>query len=162
MIPQFEVLASEEKELMYEAIPLVTILIACADGEMDHQEREWAEKVTKIRSYAFHESLQAYYLKVGENYSAKLDELLASLPKETATRTAAISAQLAGLNAPLTKLEPTFAQRFHKSLLSFAKHVAKASGGFLGIGSISKAEEDLMELKMITPIELEATDDEEG
>ena len=67
MIPQFAVLTSDEKELMHDAIPLITLFIAFADGEMDDQERTWAEKITEIRSYSAHDTLLNYYEEVGIN-----------------------------------------------------------------------------------------------
>ncbi len=164
MIPLFDGLNTDEQSSMLDAIPLVTILIAGADGDIDHQELEWAEKVTKIRSYSYHESLRDFYLKVGETYGERLNQMLSDFPKETSARTEAISALLAKLNDILAKLDPNLARRYHKSLLSFAKHVAKASGGFLGMGSISREEEALLGLEMIHPIELdeeEATAEEE-
>jgi hypothetical protein len=156
MIPQFDALNQDEKELMFEAIPLITLLIAYADGEMDDEERTWAEKITHIRSYANHETLQEFYERVGDHYQEKLDQMLESLPKDNEQRLTEISERLSGLNSILPKLDQVFAWRFYQDLISFAKHVAKASGGFLGWSSISKAEDELIGLDMINPIVLEA------
>ena len=160
MIAQFEALTQEEQKLMFDAIPLITLLIAYADGEMDDQERTWSEKITDIRGYSSHESLLEYYEKVGENYQEKLDQLLATLPGNNEERLNEISKKLAGLNAILPKLDPVFAWRYYHELLSFAKHVAKASGGFLGWASISKEEKELIGLTMIDPIEIEEEPEE--
>ena len=159
MIPQFEGLSEDQKELMFDAIPLITIYIAGADGKIDEKEAEWAKKVTQIRSYSYHESLQEFYTNLGETYASRLDSYIASLPTDVETRTTAIREKLMGLNAVLPRLDVNFAFKFYKGLLSFAKHVAKASGGFLGFGSISRTEKKLIGLDMITPIVLE--DEEE-
>lgn len=155
MIPQFAALSTEESQLMYDAIPMITVLIAGADGQIDQDETDWGKKIAKIRSYDAHESLQDFYKKVGETYSDKLSGLINTLPSDTAARTSAISDQLGKLNGVLTSLEPEFAKRYYDGLVTFAEHVAKSSGGFLGFGSISKAEKDLMGLPMITPIVIE-------
>lgn len=160
MIPQFEKLNVEQVELMYNCIPLITIYIAGADGNIDEKEAEWAEKLTKIRSYSYHESLQEYYTNLGETYSDRLESLMSILPDDVAARTAAIEELLAGLNQIFPKLEVNFAARFYKSLLSFAKHVAKASGGFLGFGAISRDEKKLIDLEMITPVDFEEEEEE--
>src|SRR5690606_18203786 len=110
---------------------------------------------THVRSYSFHESMQEFYEKVGENYQEKLDKLLKTLPGDNEQRLNEISNRLSGLNDILPKLEEVFAWRFYQGLLSFAKHVAKASGGFLGWASISKAEEQLIGLDMINPVVIE-------
>jgi len=162
MIPQFSGLSESEIDLMYDAIPLITIYIAGADGNIDKEEKEWAEKITKIRSYSYHETLQQFYTNVGERYSNKLAIYLASLPKDTAMRTVAIREKLINLNDILPKLDQNFAGRYYKGLLTFAEHVAKASGGFLGFASISREEKQLIGLSMINPIEFEEEEAEEG
>ena len=160
MIPQFEGLSEEQKDLMYDAIPLITIYIAGADGKIDEKEAAWAKKVTEIRSYAHHESLQEFYTNLGKIYSDRFNRYNDSLPSDIAARTAAIEEKLAGLNKILPSLDVNFAARYYKGLLSFATHVAKASGGFLGIGSISRDEEKLMTLDIITPITFEEDQEE--
>lgn len=152
MITQFSGLNQEEADLMMEAIPLVTVLIAGADGEIDEDEKEWAAKLTKIRSYNHPEAWNDFYKSVGENYSEKLNKLIESLPSDTEARNNAISEQLARLNDMLPKIDQNAAYSFYKGLTSFAVHVAKASGGFLRIGAISRAEKKWVELPMITPI----------
>jgi len=152
MITQFSGLSQEEADLMMEAIPLVTVLIAGADGDIDREEKEWAAKLTKIRSYNNPEAWNDFYKAVGENYSEKLDNLIASLPSETEARNKAISEQLARINDLLPKIDQHAAYGFYKGLTSFAEHVAKASGGFLRIGAISREEKRWIELPMITPI----------
>ncbi len=160
MTPQFESLSEDQKELMYDTIPLLTVYIAGADGNIDAEETAWAEKVTQIRSYSYHEDLRDYYAKVGDIYAAKLEHYIDLLPQDVARRTVAIEEKLGDLNAILAKLDVNFAARFYKSLLSFAKHVAKASGGFLGFGSINRAEEKLLGLNFLNPIELEEEEDD--
>ncbi len=161
MIPQFADLTEAEKQLLYDSIPLITVYIAGADGKIDEDEKEWAKKITNIRSYSYHEDLQAFYAGVSDSYSTKLDAFISELPNDVASRTSAIEAKLAGLNEILPKLDVNFAARFYKGLLSFAKHVAKASGGIFGFGSISRSEESLLGLEFITPVISDDLDDSE-
>ncbi len=155
MIQQFETLNQDDQTLMFDTIPLITLLIAFADGKMDEEERSWSEKITEIRTYSNHESLIEYYEKVGDHFQEKLDQMLESLPKDNDQRMAEISKRLGGLNSVLPKLDQVFAWRFYQDMISFAKHVAKASGGFLGWSSISKSEEGVIGLDMIQPVVLE-------
>lgn len=160
MIEQFAMLTQDEKKLMFDAIPLISLLIAYADGNMDEKERTWAEKITQIRSYSNHESLTEYYEKVGQNFQDKLDQMINNLPQDNEHRLAEISEKLSGLNAIFPKLDHVYAWRFYESLISFAKHVAKSSGGFLGWSSIGSAEKKYISLDMINPIVLqEETED---
>jgi len=154
MIPQFEGLTNEEANLLTDAIPLVTILIAGADGNIDQEEKDWATKLTKIRGYAHPESLHAYYQKVGDIYEERLTALINNLPNDADQRGKLISEKLTELNDIFPKLEENLAFRLYESLTTFADHVARASGGFLRFGAISKAEAKYVKLPMITPIEI--------
>lgn len=153
MIDLFQKFNEGQAELLVDAIPLITILIAGADGNIDDDEKSWGAKLTKIRSFAHPDLLNDYYQKVGATYTDKMESYIKSLPSDVDARTAAISEKLAGLNGMLAQLEQADAYTIYKSFTTFAEHVAKASGGFLRIGAISKAESKLMGLPMITAIE---------
>ena len=152
MIDLFHNLKEEEANILVEAIPYITVLIAGADGKIDKDEMDWGAKLTKIRSYAHPDVLHDFYKAVGENYQEKVEQLIEQLPPDTAARTTAISQHLEKINDILPKLNPWDAYTLYKSFTSFAKHVAKASGGFLGFGSINKNEADLMGLPMLNPV----------
>lgn len=153
MIDLFQKFNDQQAEQLVDAIPLITILIAGADGNIDNEEKEWGEKLTKIRSYSNPELLNDYYQQVGETYHDKLEALIISLPNDVDKRTAVVSERLAALNPILAQLDQRDGHNLYKSFVTFAEHVAKASGGFLRIGAISKAESKLIDLPMITPIE---------
>ncbi len=159
MISQLEMLNEDEKANLFDAIPLITILIAGADGDIDADEIAWSEKLTKIRGYAHPENLQTFYEKIGENYSDKLKSMIAELPNDVDERTKLISDKLANLNGSLARLDVNYGARLYKSFVTFAEHVAKASGGFLGFASISREEKKLIGLEMIAPIVVEESEE---
>lgn len=148
----FQPLTEAEYAKLKDAVPLITVLIAGADGKIGQNELEWAEKVTKIRSYNMAEDMKSFYKEVGTDYTTKLDDYLKSFPENTEDRTRLISERLSQLNPILAKLDPKTGARIYKSLTSFAKHVAKASGGILGFFNINKHEAKLIGLPMIQPI----------
>ena len=155
MTEHFNVLSKEEYTTLTEAISYITMYIAAADGEIDHEEKEWAEKVTKIRSYNLPEDLRSFYKDVGVDFHEKLEGLIASLPKPEAERVAFIEKHLTQVNPVLAKLHPKLGSELYTSFRSFAKHVAKASGGFLGFFSVGPKEAELIELSMIDEITYE-------
>ncbi len=149
----FHELNEEENALLIDAIPLVTILIAGADGNIDREEKTWGAKLTKIRSYSYPESLNEYYSEAGKVYEEKLNAFIHDLPNDVDQRSQVISEKLSTLDGIFAKMDQRKAHFLYKSLTTFAEHVAKASGGFLRIGAISRAEKQWIELPMITPIE---------
>jgi len=152
MTEYFKVLSAEEFGQLKDAIALITVYIAGADGDIDEDETKWAEKVTNIRSYNLPEGLRGFYAEVGEEFADKLEHLKSTLVT-VEQRNETAEANLAALNPILAKLSPKLGTELYKSYKSFAKHVAKASGGFLGFFSIGPKEAALLDLEMITPIE---------
>ena len=152
MTEYFKILSEAELDQLEDAIALITVYIAGADGNIEKDELAWAEKITKIRTYSTPDSLKGFYKEVGVDYHDKVEEYTKLFDKDTATRNDYISNRLSTLNPILAKLDPKLGAELYSSYLSFAKHVAKATGGFLGFFSIGKDEAALLDLKMITPI----------
>lgn len=153
MTEYFESLQDSDYQKLKDAVALITVLISGADGDYDKEEISWAEKVTKIRSYKMSDDLIGFYQEVGKDFSEKLDGYIKDFPKDAHKRTDLISERLELLNPILAKLDPHVAYHLYKSYRSFAEHVAKASGGFLGFFSVSAEEGDLMKLPMLNEIE---------
>ncbi len=160
MLDQFNSLTEEEFEKLKDAVPLITVLIAGADGNIQSDQLEWANKVTKIRSYNMKDEIKSFYLEVGKTFEQRLQYYIDAFPTNVADRTKLISDRLSYLNDILAKLEPEIGVKFYESFTSFAQHVAKASGGFLGFFSINKDEAKLIGLPMIHPI-VSVSDEEE-
>ncbi len=161
MTEHFKAISQEEFEKLRESIALITVLIAGADGKFEKKELNWAEKIAEIRSYKMSESLIGFYQEVGKDFSSKLEEYVDAFPNNVSDRNRIIAERLEGLNDILAKLSPKLGASMYKSLTSFAKHVAKASGGFWGFFTIGPEEEKLIGLPMITPIEYQEEEDEQ-
>ncbi len=148
----FKNISAGEYNQLKDSISLITILIAGADNNIDPKETEWAEKLARIRSYSLPDELKVFYQDVGENFHDRLHELLGEFSTDVLTRTSQIHTRLEELNPVLEKIHPEQGSIIYTSFLSFAKHVARASGGFLRFFSISSEEKALLNLEPITPI----------
>ena len=142
-------LTPSEKQTLLDAPLLVTILIAGADNNIDKREKSWASKISNYRSTTAHYTLHDYYTLAAVDFDARLDTLIEELPNTGAERLPILSARLALLNGILAKLDARFAISFYKSMKTFAKEIAEASGGILGWFSKSKEEEKYLNLDMI-------------
>lgn len=152
-IPQFNHLAEEEVQLLLDAPAIITLLIGTADGNMDDKEIAAGLSSVIVRKDSNDALLQPYYEAVDKNYDQRLFDFSNQYKdKGTEQRTQELSDVLAGLNDILIKVDPLFVTVLIKSLKSFAKEIAQASGGMAGIGlmSISNEEEHLINLPMIT------------
>jgi hypothetical protein len=161
MIEKFANLNEIEFNKLKAAIAQITILIAGADGKIDKEEAEWAKKVTEIRSYKMHKDLKSYYQEVGKTYVGDMNAMLLELPTDYVEREKILISNLSDLNIILAKLDGPIGARLYQSFKSFANHVAKASGGFMGFFSVDSRESELIQLSMIKPIDALLTDEEE-
>jgi len=152
MLNKFDILSSEELNTLSLAIPKIALLIAGADGNVDLAESEWASKLTEIRSYTGDDDMQIFYERVSVDFNEQFGNMLETYPADVNTREEILSSELAQINPILHKFDPEFGAILYKSLVSYANHVAKASGGLLTFGSISRAERKWVKLPMITPI----------
>jgi hypothetical protein len=153
MPKELEILTAEEKQILIDAVPYITILVAGADGDIDPKEIHSSGKIAKIRSFSYEEDLRPFYKKVGDTFEERFFFLLEELPGEVEERKQAISAQLSRLNKILPKLDHFYARLYYNSLKSFADHVAHASGGVMGWLSVGLEEYKVVDLPMIDPIE---------
>ncbi len=148
----FENLTPSELQQLEEAVVQISILVAGADGSIDAEEVAWADKLAHIRGYSGEQWLQEFYDEVAANFKIRFNDLLKSLPPDTALRQHCLTMEIAKLNPVLAKLDPKVAYKMYHSYQTLAMSIAKASGGILGFGSVSRAEEKVVHLPMITPI----------
>lgn len=153
MISNFETLSPEEYSKLKKSVAWVALLIAGADGKIDSTEISWASKIAKIRSYSNPDELNEFYREVGADFDEQLLNLIEVTSNDSKERTAQAVEELTTLNPILAKLHPRTAYKLYVSLQSFATHVAKASGGFLRMWSVSYEENKYIDLPMLTPIE---------
>lgn len=64
----FKSLSDSEYNLLINSVPLVAVLIAGADGQIDPKEKEWANKIVKIRSFANTIDLKPLYQDLEEKF----------------------------------------------------------------------------------------------
>ena len=153
MIKSIAFLSAEDQKVLYEAIPYTTILVAGADGIIDDDELAAAEKTAHVRSFHYeHEEWMEFYKKADDNLHQQLQEMINHLPRQTDERQQVVSDKLARLNYVLPKMDRRQAKHFYEGLLTFADHIAKASGGFIGWMSVGPKEAEVTSLPMIEPI----------
>jgi hypothetical protein len=160
MTTHFEKLNNNEYQSLKDAHALIALYIAGADGTIDKGEMEWAKKITQIRSYKMSEDLLPYYEEVDIEFTDKVNSILTGLSSDALTRKQQIESKLAGLNSIMAKLEPSVGAHLYKAFVTFASHVAKATGGFFGFFSVSGNEKALLNLSMIDPIIVEEEEEE--
>lgn len=139
-------LTSEEKSLLFNIPALIAVLVAGADGQMDQKELSWSEKIVHFRANYKDSKLHDFYLEVEKYIHDSVEEYKNELPKEVSQREAAINIELAKVNNIFGKIDKHFAEELYHSFHTFAKQVARSSGGVVGYGAITPAEEKVLSL----------------
>lgn len=152
MIEGLEALTREEEAFLLDVPVLITILVGDADSNLDEKEKEWAQKTAKFRAIAGDPRVLDYYRHVEKNFDQRLKEMFRHYEGVTLNAKEVIgkvSRDLEKTNDILGKINKKVAQALYDSFLSFAVHVARASGGLFNFGSISPEEREVLDLKMI-------------
>lgn len=152
MITALSQLDKKDYNLLIESIPMIAILIAGADNDIDLKEKAWAEKIIKIRSYSNHFDLKSYYKDVDEQFKDLFERLLSELPKDAEERNKELTKRLTQVNGVLAKLNMRTANQVYTSFIAYAEQIARASGGILRMMSVSREESIWIGLPMIDPI----------
>ncbi len=147
-----ERLSPAERAQLEKTPVLIALLVGMADGKIDREEKTWADKITRARTYSKPAALQPFYVRVADGFWERLLAEEKAMPTDAATRNSLIVKELEKINPILAKLDPTIAAGFFRSFRSLAEEVAKASGGFLRFGAVSSEEAKWVELPMLKPI----------
>lgn len=153
MLKEFKDLTPAEQQLMFDAIPLIVILVAGADDDIDEVEIAEAQRLADIRSFNNRGRIIAYYETFESGLAERIQDMLKELPNALQPRQSELVARLSLLNPVLAKLEEPFGYLYYKSFRTFAKHVAEAHGGFMRFMTVGPAEAEVLELPMLTPVE---------
>lgn len=155
MLEGFEHLTTEEMDILVSTPVWIMALIGSADGEIDRDERAWADRLMRARTYSMPGQLGEYYRVVAEDFLDKVANVMDVMPAAPEARCIELAEKITGANPVLAKLDLVLGAALYKSFLMLAKETAKASGGFLRIGAVSAAEHKWMQLPMLTPIVIE-------
>lgn len=152
MLKEFRNLAPAETQVLYDAIPLITILVGAADGDLDEVELEEAKRLNHIRSFNNSGRIIAYYEAIEPTLTERIQELSRELPNDVEARQAEIATRLGALNDIFPKMAEPFGYLYYRDFHSFARHIAEAHGGFLRFMTVGPKEAKVVDLPMINKV----------
>lgn len=152
MLREFNTLTPDEEQLMYDAIPLIVILVGAADNSLDEVELSEAQRLADIRSYNNRGRLNAFYERIDDGLSERIQQLFNGMQNGVEERERYIVQRLGQLNQVLPKLRQPYGYLYYHNFLTFARHIAEAHGGFLRYITVGPKEAKVMELPMIVPV----------
>jgi len=149
MLYQLHKLSSEEQTSVKRSPIWVTLLVACADYDIQEKEIDRAKEIIHIKSYALQNDLRNLYKELDANIDQEIDQALAAIPASGNDRIQYLEKKISELNPIFKKLDSTFNKQLYNSLKSIALAVAQSDGGLFGVGRISDEEERYINLPML-------------
>ena len=149
MLYQLQKLSAEEQTLVQRSPIWVTLLLSCADHDIDEAEIDRAKEIIHIKSFAVKNDVKNLYKDLDSHVDEEIDFALKSLSANGKERLAFLEQHIAKLNDIFPKLDHTYAVQLYNSLKSLAVSVAQSDGGLFGIGRISEEEAKYIELPML-------------
>lgn len=159
MLREFNTLTTDEQQLMFDAIPLIVILVAAADNTLDEVELAEAQRLADIRSYNNRGRLNGFYELIDEGLSARIQQLYNGMQNGIEERERFIVQELGKLNQIFPKLREPYGYLYYHNFHTFARHIAEAHGGFLRYITIGPKEAKVVNLPMIHPVPKPDEDD---
>ncbi len=149
MLYQLQKLSEQEQTLVRRSPIWVTLLIACADHDIEEAEINRAKEIIHIKSFTVQNDVRNLYKDLNQHVDEEIDFALQSLSADGKERLAFLEEHIAKLNGIFAKLDPTYATQLYNSLIGLAKVVARADGGLFGISKIGPDEAKYVNLPML-------------
>ncbi len=127
MIDQFKHLSDNERELLYKAPALVSVLASCTFNEVNEVRKADAIKLAHLKTFTASPVLLPYYAEVEKSFRKDFEEEIKNyFPFDHVKRTA-LKKELDNIDHLIGKLDKEYADALRKSLSKYSEHVKKAT-----------------------------------
>ena len=127
MINQFEKLTSEERELLYKAPVLVSVLASSSFNEVNKAQKADAIKLAHLKTFTAAPLLLSYYAQVEKTFKDQFEDAIKKyFPFDDAKRND-LKKEIEKVNKIIGKLDKEYAHTLRNSLDKYARHVKKAA-----------------------------------
>lgn len=127
MIKQLEILTTEDREFLYKAPALVSVLASCSFKEINRVQKADAIKLSHLKTFTADPLLLSYYAEVERNFKSQFEIIAKEYYPFDENKRNALKGEIVRVNHILGKLEKTYGETLYKSLESYGKHVKKAT-----------------------------------
>ena len=129
MIKEFEKLTNEERDLLYKAPALVSVLASSSFNELEinKSQKTDAIKLAHLKTFTAMPLLLPYYAEVDKGFKAAFEEAIKKyFPFDEAKRNE-LKIEMENTNLIIKKLDKEYAEALNKSFEKYTKHVKAAT-----------------------------------
>jgi hypothetical protein len=129
MVKEFEKLSADEKQLLYKAPALVSVLASGSydQKDMDKSQKADAIKLSHLKSYTAMPELRAYYEDVEKNFNVEFEKAIQKYFPFNEAKRYELKKELDKVSAVIRKLDKNFGDALSLSFERYAKHVKRAA-----------------------------------
>ncbi len=127
MIKQFERLTEEEKQLLYKAPVLVSVLASCSFNEVNKAKKADAIKLAHLKTFTAAPLLLPYYAEVEKGFKDQFEHAVKKYFPFDKNEREEIKKEIGKINSVISKLDKDYALALHMSLDKFERHVKRAN-----------------------------------
>jgi hypothetical protein len=126
MIEEFEELSAEEREILYKAPVLVSVLASCSGDAVNDLQKADAIALAHLKTYTADPLLLDYYKEVERVFKQQFESTVKKYTPFGDLQRAALKQEMSKTNRVIGKLDKKFAYRLHRSLEKYGTHVKRA------------------------------------
>jgi len=126
MVKQFERLTEEERQLLYKAPVLISVLASCSLNEINKQQKTDAIKLAHLKTFTAIPLLISYYIEVEKGFKEEFEYAVKKYSPFDEDKRNEIKKEILKINFIISKLDKDYALTLYAGLDKFAKHVKNA------------------------------------
>jgi hypothetical protein len=126
MIRQFQNLSWKERELLFHAPALLSVLVSCSENEVNETHRNAAIKLAHLRTFTADGILLPYYHQVEKTFNTAFEDAVNRYAPFDAMKREELKKEISKVNDVIDKLEPAYGQALKRSLEGYALHVKRS------------------------------------
>lgn len=127
MITQFIKLSNEERELLYKAPVLVSVLASSSYNEVNKHQKADAVKLSHLKTFTATSLLLPYYAEVEKTFKEQFETSVEKYFPFDDSKRNDLKKEIEKVNRIIGKLDEDYARVLHRSLEGYARHVRKAA-----------------------------------
>jgi hypothetical protein len=128
MLPEFKKLTEEDRQLLYKAPALVSVLASCTFNEVNETQKRDAIKLSHLKTFTADPLLIPYYKEVENGFRERFEAIARKYFPFDDQKRAELREEVDKVSEVIAKLDNRFFARIlYKSLQRYADHVKRST-----------------------------------
>lgn len=127
MVQQLENLTIEERDLLYKAPVLLSVLAACSHDGVNNDQKTDAIKLAHLKTFTADPLLILFYTEAEKNFKTNFELTVADCTPFDEVKRSKLKEKISQVHIILRKLDKDYADKLSASFEKYEKHVKRAA-----------------------------------